>query len=73
MQDPAEYEVYWEEICFADARVRAPAVALLFGGWILGENPSFESVLGSGLTLAGVYLVYLRRKNGASALGRGKA
>lgn len=50
-----------------------PAVALLFGWWILGENPSFESVLGSGLTLAGVYLVNLRRKNGASALGRGKA
>ncbi len=50
-----------------------PAVALLFGWWILGENPSFESFLGSGLTLAGVYLVNLRRKKGASALGRGKA
>ena len=73
MQDPAEYEVYWEETCFADARVRAPAVALLFGWWILGENPIFESVLGSGLTLARVYLVNLRRKNRASALGRGKA
>jgi len=50
-----------------------PAVALLFGWWILRESPGFESVLGSGLTLAGVYLVNLRRKNGSRVASQGKA
>jgi drug/metabolite transporter (DMT)-like permease len=46
-----------------------PAVALLFGWWILGESLDSVSVLGCALTLVGVCLVNLRRKNGAAARG----
>jgi len=50
-----------------------PAVALVFGRWILGESLGFESILGSGLTLAGVYLVNWRGRNNAHAASQGKA
>ena len=38
-----------------------PAVALLFGWALLGENFGFESLLGSALTLGGVFLANLSR------------
>lgn len=38
-----------------------PAVALLFGWGLLGENLGFESLLGSALTLGGVFLANLSR------------
>jgi len=49
-----------------------PAVALLFGWWILGESLDSVSVLGCALTLVGVCLVNLRRKNSAAPVGRDK-
>jgi O-acetylserine/cysteine efflux transporter len=45
-----------------------PAVALLFGLGLLGENLGFESLLGSALTLGGVFLANLsRNRSHASA------
>jgi len=38
-----------------------PAVALLFGWGLLGENLGFESLLGSALTLGGVFLSNISR------------
>jgi drug/metabolite transporter (DMT)-like permease len=38
-----------------------PAVALLFGWSLLGENLGFESLLGSALTLGGVFLANVSR------------
>jgi drug/metabolite transporter (DMT)-like permease len=49
-----------------------PAMALLFGWWILGESLDSVSVLGCALTLVGVCLVNLRRKNSAAPVGRDK-
>ena len=40
-----------------------PTVALLFGWLLLGESPSPESLLGAVLTLGGVYMVNMKRKN----------
>jgi len=40
-----------------------PTVALLFGWLLLGESPSPESLLGAALTLGGVCLVNMKRKN----------
>jgi drug/metabolite transporter (DMT)-like permease len=39
-----------------------PAIAMFFGWRLLGESFSAESLLGSALTLGGVYLLNIKRK-----------
>lgn len=42
-----------------------PPIAILFGWQLLGEGLSIESLLGSALTLGGVYLINIRAKKSA--------
>ena len=47
-----------------------PALAMFFGWQLLGESITTESVLGSILTLSGVGLVNLRRRNNHRSIGQ---
>jgi len=50
-----------------------PAIALFFGWRLLGESITKEALLGSALTLGGVYLINVKRKGSPSKLNRNKA
>jgi len=50
-----------EATALSSSVLLVPAVALLFGWGLLGENLGFESFIGSALTLGGVFLANLTR------------